>query len=103
MRPKPATKRASRGAMRQKEKSASSKFIACSGNRAAVVGLGDRQSDARVLLHVLGVPGEAADMHVERGEVALWDIERHRHHRRCRAQRAEMREALLADQSGEQR
>src|SRR5258706_422313 len=33
MRPKPATKRASRGAMRQKEKSASSKLIACSGKR----------------------------------------------------------------------
>src|SRR5712692_8550721 len=35
MLPKPATKRASRGAMRQKEKSASSKLIACSGKRSS--------------------------------------------------------------------
>ena len=97
MRPKPATKRASRGAMRQKEKSASSKLIACSGNVAshaafrsgwspgscaasprigdphqgerigpAVVGLRDGQRDARVLRHVLRMPGEAADVDVER-------------------------------------
>ncbi len=99
MRPKPATKRASRGAILQKEKSASSKLIACSGNLAAtvafkcgsspgklggvaadrdahqrerigaaVVGFGDRKRDARVLHHVLRVPGEAADMHVEGAE-----------------------------------
>src|SRR6185295_18327763 len=35
MRPKPATKRASRGAMRQNEKSASSKLTACSGKRSS--------------------------------------------------------------------
>ena len=97
MRPKPATKRASRGVMRQNEKSASLKLIACSGKRAsqasfgpsvnlhrfpadrhahqrerigaAVVGLGDRERDARVLRHVLRVPGEPADVHVERGEI----------------------------------
>src|SRR5258705_12162287 len=33
MRPKPATKRASRGVIRQKEKSARVKLIACSGKR----------------------------------------------------------------------
>ena len=35
MRPKPATKRASRGVIFQNEKSASSKLIACSGNRSS--------------------------------------------------------------------
>src|SRR3990172_10599340 len=35
MRPKPAMKRASRGRMRQKEKSESSKLMACSGKRAS--------------------------------------------------------------------
>src|SRR6185436_6678825 len=37
MRPKPATKRASRGTIFQKEKSASSKLMACSGKRASQV------------------------------------------------------------------
>src|SRR5207302_6134318 len=35
MRPKPATKRASRGVIAQNEKSASSKLIACSGKRSS--------------------------------------------------------------------
>jgi len=40
MRPKPATKRASRGTIFQKEKSASSKLIACSGKRASQASFG---------------------------------------------------------------
>src|SRR3954469_17868127 len=40
MRPKPATKRASRGTIFQNEKSASSKLIACSGKRASHASLG---------------------------------------------------------------
>src|SRR6266481_2887925 len=40
MRPKPATKRASRGVIFQKEKSASWKLIACSGKRASQASLG---------------------------------------------------------------
>ena len=95
MRPKPATKRASRGVILQKEKSASVEIDRLLGEALqpgvssdsslelrrvaahrhshqrerigpAVVGLRDRQRDARVLHHVLRVPGEAADVDVER-------------------------------------
>src|SRR5207237_5527643 len=44
MRPKPATKRASRGVIFQKEKSASSKLIACSGKRASQASFGPPES-----------------------------------------------------------
>src|SRR5437660_11962470 len=36
---------------------------------AAVVGLGDRERNALLMLHVLRVPGKPADVHIERREI----------------------------------
>ena len=53
------------------------------GVLALIVGLGDRKRDARIVLHVLRVPGEPADVHVEAREIARRHVERHRHERRA--------------------
>src|SRR5260221_10501051 len=67
----------------------------------AVVTLADREGDARIALHVLRMPGKPAHMDVEGREICLRHVEGHRRHWRAVAQRAEVRDALAANQASE--